>query len=162
MIPKIYSLTNKFRLFHAAKALEQAVLVCKELGDIREIQKLADRACNLYQSHGSADAGASVLEKAAKIVESQDAAIALQLYQHALDVVTVITSPFPVRAKTIVLCENFLKFRTHVKHTLSFYFDYTSPHRALHIVCSAQVGETCTLLVLRVRCVFLCVICRIE
>ncbi|XP_044734638.1 gamma-soluble NSF attachment protein [Chrysoperla carnea] len=74
-------------LFHAARSVEQAILVCKELGDMREVQHLADRACNMYQTHGSPDAGASVLEKAAKILEANYPEIALQLYQRAADVV---------------------------------------------------------------------------
>lgn len=56
---------------------------------MREVQHLADRACNLYQTHGSPDAGASVLEKAAKILEANYPEIALQLYQRAVDVVLV-------------------------------------------------------------------------
>lgn len=77
-------------LFHAAKSLDQTVILCKESGTPREIQKLAEEACNLYQQHGSLDSGASVLDKAAKILEHHHPEIALQLFQHAADVVMVI------------------------------------------------------------------------
>lgn len=76
-------------LFHAAKSLDQSVILCKESGSPKEIQKLAEDACYLYQQHGSLDSGASVLDKAAKIVEHHNPEIALQLYQRAADVVMV-------------------------------------------------------------------------
>ncbi|KAF4518490.1 hypothetical protein B566_EDAN006495 [Ephemera danica] len=77
----------------AAKSLEQAVLVCKELGDLRDVQQLAERACSLYQQHGSCDSGAQVLDKAAKLLETQYPEQALRLYQHAADVVMSEDSP---------------------------------------------------------------------
>lgn len=76
-------------LFHAARSLDQAVLVCKEIGDLRDVVALADRACNMYQTHGSADAGACALDKAAKLLEQQYPEQALQLYQRAADIVMV-------------------------------------------------------------------------
>lgn len=54
-----------------------------------EIEALAHRACKLYQQQGSPEAGASSLEKAAKIVEHTLPEHALNLYQHAVEVVTV-------------------------------------------------------------------------
>lgn len=76
-------------LFHAAKSLEQALLICKDLGDLREVAQLADRACTMYQQHGSPDAGASVLDKAAKILEQTQPEQALELYHRAGDVAMV-------------------------------------------------------------------------
>lgn len=76
-------------LFHAARSLDQAILVCKEIGDLRDVVALADRACNMYQTHGSADAGACALDKAAKLLEQQYPEQALQLYQRAADIVMV-------------------------------------------------------------------------
>lgn len=73
-------------LFYAAKSLDQCILVCKEMGDIREIFNLAERAANLFQSQGSADSAAATLEKAAKILESQLPVDALNLYRHAADI----------------------------------------------------------------------------
>lgn len=74
------------QLFHSAKALDQAILVCKELNDFNSIRNLAERACILYQQHGSPQAGAATLDKAAKILEGNYPQEALALYQHALDV----------------------------------------------------------------------------
>lgn len=76
-------------MFYAAKAIDQAVLVCKELGDLREIPALADRAANLFQSHGSADTAAAALDKAAKILEQQHPDQALPLYQRAAEIAMV-------------------------------------------------------------------------
>lgn len=53
-------------MYKCFRSLEQALLICKDLGDLREVAQLADRACTMYQQHGSPDAGASVLDKAAK------------------------------------------------------------------------------------------------
>lgn len=76
-------------LFYAAKALDQCILVCKELGDLKEVACLAERAANMYQTHGSAESAAACLDKAAKILEQQHPADALKLYQHAADIVMV-------------------------------------------------------------------------
>uniref|UniRef100_A0A182PHL0 Gamma-soluble NSF attachment protein n=1 Tax=Anopheles epiroticus TaxID=199890 RepID=A0A182PHL0_9DIPT len=76
-------------LFHAAKCLDQAILICKEMNNLGEIRKLAERSCNLYQQHGSPESGATVLDKAAKILEQTHPEDALQLYKQAVDVVTI-------------------------------------------------------------------------
>lgn len=76
-------------LFYAAKAIDQAILICKELGDLRQIPALADRSANYYQTNGSADTAASSLDKAAKILEQQYPEQALKLYQRAAEIVTV-------------------------------------------------------------------------
>lgn len=73
-------------LFHAAKSYDQAVLVCKDLNDFSSIRNLAEKACHLYQQHGSPESGAASLDKAAKILEGTYPQEALALYQHALDV----------------------------------------------------------------------------
>ena len=73
-------------LFHAAKALDQAVLVCKDLNDFNSIRNLAEKASNLHQQHGSPESAASSLDKAAKILETNYPQEALALFQHALDV----------------------------------------------------------------------------
>ncbi|KAG5899790.1 hypothetical protein JTB14_006125 [Gonioctena quinquepunctata] len=76
-------------LFYAAKALDQCILVCKELGDFREVPSLAERAANMFQSHGNAESAAASLDKAAKILESQYPSEALKLYQHAAEIVMI-------------------------------------------------------------------------
>lgn len=63
--------------------------MCKELGDLREVANLAERAANMFQTHGSAESAAASLDKAAKILESQYPADALRLYQQAADIVLV-------------------------------------------------------------------------
>lgn len=73
-------------LFHAARALDQAILIQKELNDFKPIRKLAERACYMYQQDGSTDSAAQCLARAAKIVEPSLPEDALLLYQHALDV----------------------------------------------------------------------------
>lgn len=73
-------------LFHAAKCFEQVILMMREQGALDEIEALAHRACKLYQQQGSPEAGASALDKAAKIVEAQLPEHALQLYRHAVEV----------------------------------------------------------------------------
>ena len=78
-----------FRLFSAAKALDQAVLICKELGDLQDVASLAERAANMYQNHGSSDTAAASLDKAAKILEAQHPEQALKLFQHASEVAMV-------------------------------------------------------------------------
>lgn len=75
--------------FHAAKQLEQVILVCKETNNMMEVHQYAQKACNLYQQHGSPEAGASALDKAAKMLEAEHPEKALTLYQNALDVVMV-------------------------------------------------------------------------
>lgn len=63
--------------------------MCKEMNNFQEVHQYAERACNLYQQHGSPEAAASALDKAAKMIESNHPEKALQLWQHALDVVMV-------------------------------------------------------------------------
>lgn len=81
---------NARQLFHAAKALDQAMLVCKDLNDFNSIRSIAEKACHLYQQHGSPQSGAASLDKAAKILENNYPQEALALFQNALDVSMVI------------------------------------------------------------------------
>lgn len=80
-------------LFHAARCFEQVILLLKEQNNLTEIEDLAHRACRLYQQQGSPEAGAGALDKAAKIIEPQLPESALNLYQHAVEVVSVSGSP---------------------------------------------------------------------
>lgn len=79
--------------FHAAKSFEQALLICKEMGTLSEVPKLAHSACTLYQQHGSPESGATVLDKGAKLVEATEPEMALELYKRAADVVMGEDSP---------------------------------------------------------------------
>ncbi|XP_022904793.1 gamma-soluble NSF attachment protein-like [Onthophagus taurus] len=76
-------------LFYAAKALDQAITVCKELGDLREVGQLADRAANMYMRHGSPETGAASLDKAAKILEQSHPEDALKLYHQASEIALI-------------------------------------------------------------------------
>ncbi|KAF2896778.1 hypothetical protein ILUMI_09396 [Ignelater luminosus] len=76
-------------LFHAAKAIDQAILVCKELGNLSEVLALSERSSNLYMNAGSADTAASSLDKAAKILEQQHPEEALQLYSRASEIASI-------------------------------------------------------------------------
>lgn len=67
----------------------QIILILKEQNSLHEIEDLAHRACQLYQQQGSPEAAATALDKAAKIIESTLPESALNLYQHAVEVVTV-------------------------------------------------------------------------
>lgn len=78
-------------LYSAAKSYEQATLICKELGHFEDIADLAERACVMYQQHGSPDSGAMCLEKAAKMIEQKYPDKAINLYKRGVDVVLVRT-----------------------------------------------------------------------
>lgn len=72
--------------FHAAKALENAIIASKDVTTSEELYKMAEESCSLYQQHGSGDAGANILDKTGKIIEHTSPELALKLFQHAADV----------------------------------------------------------------------------
>ncbi|XP_045784131.1 gamma-soluble NSF attachment protein isoform X1 [Maniola jurtina] len=72
--------------FHAAKALENAIIVGKEITPPDQLYSLACDSSSLYQQHGSGDSGASVLDKVAKIIEERAPELAVKLFQQAADV----------------------------------------------------------------------------
>ncbi|KYQ50189.1 Gamma-soluble NSF attachment protein [Trachymyrmex zeteki] len=74
--------------FHAARCIEQALLVCKEMGDLSEVSKLAHSACGLFQQHGSPESGVTALDKAAKMLEATQPQQALELFRRAVDIIT--------------------------------------------------------------------------
>lgn len=59
------------------------------MNEYSDIRMLAERACNLYQQHGSPESGASTLDKAARILEEPMPDQALALYQRAVEVTNV-------------------------------------------------------------------------
>lgn len=84
-------------------------LICKELGQLEEIGELAERACVMYQQHGSPDSGALCLEKAAKMIEQQYPDKAVELYRRGVDVVLVCgTLGSPTRRHILCLLFSFL------------------------------------------------------
>ncbi|XP_057370935.1 gamma-soluble NSF attachment protein-like [Daphnia carinata] len=79
--------------FSAAKSLDQAILLLKELQDWKEISTIAHKACQLFQEHGSPDTAALLLDKSAKIIEPHLPEDALVLYKRAMEVVMVEDRP---------------------------------------------------------------------
>ncbi|KAL2721863.1 gamma-soluble NSF attachment protein-like isoform X1 [Vespula maculifrons] len=79
--------------FHAAKSIEQSLLICKEMGNLSEVSKLAHSSCSLYQQHGSPESGATVLDKAGKMIESTQPEQALELFKRAADILMGEDSP---------------------------------------------------------------------
>ncbi|XP_063633123.1 gamma-soluble NSF attachment protein-like [Cydia splendana] len=78
---------NKHKaFFHAARALENAILVSKETSSPEEVYNLATEAASLYQQQGSGDSAAACLDKAAKIIEERSPELAYKLFAQAADV----------------------------------------------------------------------------
>lgn len=65
------------------------ILICKDMNALTEVRTYAEKACHLYQQHGSPESGAATLDKAAKILEGTRPEDALALYKQAVDVATV-------------------------------------------------------------------------
>ncbi|SPP73220.1 gamma-soluble NSF attachment protein [Drosophila guanche] len=80
---------NNKSWFHAAKAYEQIVLLSKDTDKLLEIEEYVNKACSLYQQHGSPEAAASALDKAAKLTEQKHPELALRFYQHAIEVIMI-------------------------------------------------------------------------
>lgn len=59
------------------------------MNNFSEIRMLAERACNLYQQHGSPESGAATLDKAARILEDTMPDEALELYKRAVGVTAI-------------------------------------------------------------------------
>lgn len=76
-------------LFHAARCYEQIILLLKDQGKFDEMVEYAHRACRLYQQQGSPEAGSGALEKTAKMVEQKDPASAINVLQHAVEVLMI-------------------------------------------------------------------------
>ncbi|XP_041986791.1 gamma-soluble NSF attachment protein-like [Aricia agestis] len=81
---ELYKKNHAF--FHAAKAIENAIIICKELLGPEELYSMAVDSSSLYQQHGSGDAGANILDKVAKIIEERSPELAVKLFQQAADV----------------------------------------------------------------------------
>ncbi|XP_078138473.1 gamma-soluble NSF attachment protein-like [Centroberyx gerrardi] len=78
--------TNNKTLFHAAKALEQAGMMLKELGRLSEAVTLIERSSLMYVENGTPDTAALALDRAGRLMESEDLAKAVDLYQQAAGV----------------------------------------------------------------------------
>ncbi|CAG5120936.1 unnamed protein product, partial [Candidula unifasciata] len=75
--------------FHAAKAYEQAGLLCKENKEYDEAVHWMELAALMFQEHGTPDTAALCLDKAAKMVEQEKPEKAIHLYTKACDVAEI-------------------------------------------------------------------------
>ncbi|KAM8711953.1 hypothetical protein ACLKA7_012464 [Drosophila subpalustris] len=80
---------NNKAWFHAAKCYEQIFLLAKETDTLADVDEYASKACTLYQQHGSPEAAASALDKAAKLTEQKHPELALRFYQKAVEVILI-------------------------------------------------------------------------
>lgn len=72
--------------YHAAKHLEQAIMMCKELNDLSDVESLATRAGTLFLEQGNREAACTVLEKGAKSLEETKPDASLTLYSKAAEI----------------------------------------------------------------------------
>ncbi|KAJ8010605.1 hypothetical protein DPEC_G00076800 [Dallia pectoralis] len=78
--------TNNKTLFHAAKALEAAGMMLKDMQRLPDAIQYIERASMMYVENGTPDTAALALDRAGKLIESQDLAKAVDLYQKAASV----------------------------------------------------------------------------
>jgi len=79
---------NSGSLFHAGKQFDQALLICKEMGLLEEVEDLASRGGLLYRQAGSPEAASHMLVRAAKLLEVKHPERAISLYEKAADTVS--------------------------------------------------------------------------
>ncbi|KAK0048265.1 gamma-soluble NSF attachment protein [Biomphalaria pfeifferi] len=79
--------------FHAAKAYEQAGLLCKENKQFDEAVHWMELAALMFQEHGTPDTAALCLDKAAKMVEQEKPEKAIYLYSKACEVAEIESRP---------------------------------------------------------------------
>jgi len=79
---------NSGSLFHAGKQFDQAMLICKEMGALEEIEDLASRGGLLYRQAGSPESASHMLIRAAKLLEMKYPERAISLYEKAADTVS--------------------------------------------------------------------------
>jgi len=79
---------NSGSLYHAAKQLDQALLVCKEQNKLEEVEDLASRGGLLYRQGGNPESAAQMLVRAAKMLEREFPVRAMSLYEKASDTVS--------------------------------------------------------------------------
>lgn len=84
---------NSGSLFHAAKALDQAMMICKEQNNFKEVVSLAERGGLLYRQAGSPESATQLLVKGAKYLEREHPDEALGLYEKAAETVGVEDRP---------------------------------------------------------------------
>jgi len=80
-------------LFQAARVLDQAVLLARDLNDFDAVVSYAERGALLFRQDGSNESAAQLLEKAAKIVVATDPEKAIGIYFKAADTVGLEDEP---------------------------------------------------------------------
>lgn len=80
-------------LFQAARMLDQAVLMSRDLNRMDDVVEYAERGALLFRQDGSTESAAQLLQKAAKIVEASDPGKAVQLYFKAAETVGLEDEP---------------------------------------------------------------------
>ncbi|XP_051969273.1 N-ethylmaleimide-sensitive factor attachment protein, gamma a [Xyrauchen texanus] len=78
--------TNNRTLFHAAKALEQAGMMLKDMQRLPEGVQYIEKASMMYVENGTPDTAAMALDRAGKLIEPLDLSKAVHLYQQAASV----------------------------------------------------------------------------
>ncbi|XP_006633930.1 N-ethylmaleimide-sensitive factor attachment protein, gamma b [Lepisosteus oculatus] len=78
--------TNNRALFHAAKALEQAGMMLKDMQRMTEAVELIEKASMMYVENGTPDTAAMSLDRAGKLIEPINLEKAVKLYQQAASV----------------------------------------------------------------------------
>uniref|UniRef100_A0A8C9TRL2 Gamma-soluble NSF attachment protein n=1 Tax=Scleropages formosus TaxID=113540 RepID=A0A8C9TRL2_SCLFO len=78
--------TNNRALFHAAKALEQAGMMLKDMQRMPEAIQYIEKASTMYVENGTPDTAAMALDRAGKLIEPVDLDKAVHLYQQAASV----------------------------------------------------------------------------
>ncbi|XP_076057010.1 gamma Soluble NSF attachment protein 1 [Oratosquilla oratoria] len=105
-----YKINRSF--FSAAKALDQAAHVSKDLNDYDAVFTLCERAAVLYQEHGVPDTAALCLEKGAKLLEAKCPDKALHMYRHAVDIVMAEDRPRQAAEFQSKVCRLSVKMQT--------------------------------------------------
>ncbi|VVC39445.1 Tetratricopeptide-like helical domain [Cinara cedri] len=72
--------------FYAAKCLDQAIIISKEIGDLSDVPMLALKGCHYYQQQGSAGSASLLLCKAADMLLQSDPDSAVKLLKEASNI----------------------------------------------------------------------------
>ncbi|XP_033856884.1 gamma-soluble NSF attachment protein-like [Acipenser ruthenus] len=78
--------TDNRALFHAAKAIEQAGMMLKEMQRMPEAIQYIEKASMMYVENGTPDTAAMALDRAGKLIEPVNLEKAVELYQQAASV----------------------------------------------------------------------------
>jgi len=70
-------------LFHAAKSIDQAILMSKENGDLGDVFEMAMKASYYYQQQGSSGSASLLLNKVADMLQQTDPQSSVKLFKEA-------------------------------------------------------------------------------